>query len=38
MKKGKKENEDIIWAVGSFAQTLDAEDLKEKMKTFHKAR
>ena len=35
MKKCKKENEDSIWVAGSFTQTLDAEDPKEKMKTFH---
>lgn len=36
MEKSKKENEDGVWSEGYFAQTMDSDEMKEKMKTFHK--
>lgn len=35
MEKEQKE-ENSLWAKGSFAQSMDSEEMKEKMKTFHK--
>jgi hypothetical protein len=38
IKNGEKSknSEDNLWSEGSFAETLGSEDIKEKMKTFHK--
>ncbi|OIO63010.1 hypothetical protein AUJ69_01870 [Candidatus Woesearchaeota archaeon CG1_02_47_18] len=33
---GAEKEDDEFWADGAFAETLGPEDLKEKMKTFHK--
>lgn len=36
-KKNKKKNpEEGFWAEGSFAETVSAEEMDEKMKTIHK--
>ena len=36
MGKSEKEREDGFWSEGYFGQTMDSDDMKEKMKTFNK--
>ncbi|MBC8501301.1 MAG: hypothetical protein H8D38_06075 [DPANN group archaeon] len=35
-KEGLENNEDELWKDGAFMETLGPQDVKEKMKTFHK--
>ncbi len=36
LKMQNNEEEDNLWSEGSFTETLGPQDIKEKMKTFHK--
>ena len=35
MKNNKSEKEDAFWADSSFAETMNSDDMKKKMRTFH---
>ncbi|MBI2970896.1 MAG: hypothetical protein HYY37_00580 [Candidatus Aenigmarchaeota archaeon] len=34
-KEGRKKDNGSFWSGGSFTQTMDSREMKEKMKTFH---
>ncbi len=36
MENDKQEENNNLWEKGAFAETLGSQDIKEKMKTFHK--